>query len=152
MTQEAQPQAVFNSNLLDASGQPNLIKNSSQCQELIWTLVNNQNLELVVTPFESGKVDQNQYHFVFEFSPGALTSTPTLEGWDVYALKDNDGRINSLYVALSGNQPLRIGAGGNNKATLTYSDANPKDTRKRYGTRPQANFAMSRPSSAGSGG
>jgi hypothetical protein len=66
MTQEsAHTQAIFNSSLLDASGQPNLVIGSPSHNELTWTLKNNQELDLVVTPFGNGKVDKNQFHFVF---------------------------------------------------------------------------------------
>src|SRR5262245_27199108 len=102
-TSPIQPMSIFGSTLLDASGQPNLIIESSK--SLIWTLANNQDKELVVTPFGSGKVDQNQYHFKFDFSPGALTEAPTLQGWDVYTVTDDKGGIKSLYIALSGSKP-----------------------------------------------
>jgi len=118
--------AAFNSQLVDASGQPNLVKNSSQLDEVFWILLNNQTAELVVKPL-GANVDENHYNFLFEFSPGVFTRTPVLEGWDVYATKDNDGRILSLYVALSGSQNLSIAPNATNKAALTYSDAIPKD-------------------------
>ena len=129
MTQEsAHTQAIFNSSLLDASGQPNLVIGSVSRNELTWTLKNNQELDLVVTPFGSGKVDQNQFHFVFDFAPGSLTTSPTLQGWDVYEVRDEKGGIKSLYVALSGNEPLTIGPGGQNQATLTYTNAIQEDS------------------------
>jgi hypothetical protein len=89
------PEAVFQSTLLDASGQPNLIIDSTQPQELIWTLVNNatdSGQDLVVKPFTSGSVGPDQYHFQFGFAPGALTEPPTLQGWDVAAQKRRQWR------------------------------------------------------------
>lgn len=124
----ALPLVIFNSSLLDPSGQPNLVMGSSQCHLLIWTLLNNQSQDLVVTPFQSGTVDQNQYHFGFDFAPGALATAPSLQGWDVYPVKDNKGAIKSLYVALSGSQALRIGPGGHNAAPLMYTDAIQEDS------------------------
>lgn len=118
-----QLKTAFNSTLLDASGQRNLIMGSSESNKLIWTLINNQNSALVVTPFGSGRVDQTQYHFVFNFAPGALTRAPTLEGWNVFTVQDDRGRITALYVALSGNTPLSIAPGGRHASTLTYTSA-----------------------------
>jgi hypothetical protein len=121
-------ESIFGSTLLDASGQPNLVIDSSQNHDLIWTLVNNQDQELVVTPFDSGKVDQNQYHFVFDFGPGALTEAPTAQGWEVYTVRDDKGGIKSLYIALSGSKPLSIGPHGYHKTTLTYMRAIQEDS------------------------
>lgn len=117
--------SAFNSQLVDASGQPNLIKNSSQLEQAFWNLLNNQTAALEITPLKV-KVDENNYNFAFEFSPALFTKTPVMEGWEVYAQKDNDGRITDLYVAVSG-KSLSIAPGDNNKATLIYSDADPKD-------------------------
>lgn len=127
MSPENPLQSSFGSSLLDASNQPNMVKGNSANNELTWTLENNQSAELVVTPFPSGKVDENQYHFQFEFDPPVLTKTPTLDGWDVYAVKDSDFRITDLYVALSGSSPLKLAPTKSNKTVLTYSGAKPKD-------------------------
>lgn len=122
-------ESVFGTTLLDASGQPNLIIDSSQSHNLIWTLVNNQQKgDLVVTPFDTGKVGQDQYHFRFDFTPGALTSAPIVPGWDVFSLNDEKGAIKSLYLALLGTKPLSLGPGGWNRATLTYTHAVQEDT------------------------
>ena len=89
MSPENPLQSSFGSSLLDASNQPNMVKGNSANNELTWTLENNQSAELVVTPFPSGKVDENQYHFQFEFDPPVLTKTPTLDGWGLSALRRN---------------------------------------------------------------
>jgi Chaperone of endosialidase len=122
--------AVFRSSLLDASGQPDLIIPDSHA--LIWTLVNNatgSGQDLVVKPFISGKVGPEQYHFMFGFTPGALTDPPTLKGWDV-AVQNGNGGIKSLFIALSGNMPLTIPPNGANTATFTYTKAVQKDPSK----------------------
>jgi hypothetical protein len=121
------PASIFGSTLLDQSGQPNLIIDSSQSHNLIWTLTNNQNQELVVTPFDSGKVGQNQYHFKFDFTPGALTEAPSIQGWEVFALKGGQGEITSLYVALLGSKPLSLAPNAFYKATLSYTSAIKED-------------------------
>ena len=118
--------SAFNSGLVDASGQPNLIKNSSQLEEVFWKLLNNQKANLVITRL-GAKVDESHYNFVFEFTPAVFTKTPVLEGWEVYPKKDEDGRIEALYVGLSGIEKLSIVPGAHNTATLIYSDAIPKD-------------------------
>lgn len=118
--------SAFNSQLLDASGQPNLIKNSSQLEQVFWTLLNNQKSALEIAPL-GVKVDKDHYNFVFEFSPPVLTRTPVLEKWEVYAQTDGDSRITNLYVGVSGTETLSIEPNTINKATLIYSDANPKD-------------------------
>jgi hypothetical protein len=127
------PQAVFQSTLLDASGQPNLIIDSTQPQELIWTLVNNatgSGQDLVVTPFTSGSVGPDQYHFLFGFALGALTDPPTLPGWAVAVQQDNRGGIKSLYIALSGNAPLTIPPSSGHQTTLSYTNAIQEDSNR----------------------
>ena len=121
--------SIFGSSLLDNSQRPDLIVGSAENQALNWTLANNSipAEELVVTPFESGSVGPNQYHFLFEFAPGALTAPPTLQGWDVYIHKDDKGGIDSLYVALSGKTVLKIAPGLSSKAILTYKNALQED-------------------------
>jgi hypothetical protein len=121
--------AVFRSSLLDASGQPDLIIDGADSHALIWTLVNNatgSGQDLVVKPFISGKVGPEQYHFMFGFTPGALTDPPTLKGWEV-AVPNGNGGIKSLFIALSGNMPLTIPPNGANSATFTYTKAIQED-------------------------
>src|ERR1051325_8724703 len=122
--------SIFVSSLLDASNQPNLVVNSPQAQQLTWGLVNNQPADIVVKPFAPGKVDPEHYNFLFEFAPGVLTDKPTLKGWDVYAKKDGNGGITSLYVAFLGGEPLRIKNGHPYAATLTYKNAKQEDSNR----------------------
>jgi cytoskeletal protein CcmA (bactofilin family) len=120
--------SIFTSSLLDETGQPNL--DISEKHELTWKLVNNATgagQNLVVTPFGSGVVGPNQYHFVFEFKPGALTDAPTLQGWDVAVKRDPSGSITRVYIALSGNKPLSIEPRGHYKATMTYTQVEQGD-------------------------
>jgi hypothetical protein len=119
------PLVAYATTLLGASGQPNLVIGSCQPEQLIWTLANNQSNmgDLVVTPFQSGPVRQDHYHFRFQFTPGALTHPPTLKGWDVLAVEDGHGGINYVYIALSGNTPLRIASGDSYQAALIYTGA-----------------------------
>lgn len=126
-TSPDQIESIFASTLLDASGQPNLYVKSSQNHNLVWRLVNNQNQELVVTPFDSSKVDENQYHFRFDFTPGALTNPPAVKDWNVYVVKDEKGGIKSLYVALQGSKPLSLGPGAHKETTLAYTQAIQED-------------------------
>ncbi len=120
--------SLFRTTLLDDTNQPNLVVDSAG--RLSWTLFNNarsaeQTLE--VTPFSSGGVSDTQFHFRFDFTPGALTDAPTLKDmnvdpskrltWNVAVKKD--GSVSSLYIALAGKTPLQIPAGGNYQATLT---------------------------------
>jgi Chaperone of endosialidase len=119
--------SVFDSELTDESGQPNLIINSSKGQKLIWTLKNNQVQELVITRFDSGRVDPTQYHFKFGFTPGALTNTPALPGWNVFAERDEKGGIKFLYVAYEASQTLKLQPTDENVATFTYTSAIQED-------------------------
>ena len=119
--------SVFDSDLTDESGQPNLIINSSKGHKLIWTLKNNQDKDLVVTPFDSSRVDPTQYHFKFDFTPGALTKTPAVPQWNVFAERDEKGGIKFLYVAYAGTEPLKLLPAGENTATLTYTSAIQED-------------------------
>ena len=65
---------AFNSSLLDASGQQNLIMGSSESNELIWKYQNQKPRPRGDT-LVSGGVNQNQYHFVFILRR-ALTKRP----------------------------------------------------------------------------
>jgi hypothetical protein len=120
---------IFKSSLLDETGQPNL--DISEKHELTWTLKNNASgvgQNLVVAPFGSGVVGPDQYHFVFIFKPGALTDAPTLQGWDVAVHRDHSDSITSVYIALSGTDPLSIEPGGQYKATMTYTQVKQGDS------------------------
>src|ERR1044072_1823793 len=119
--------SVFDSDLTDESGQPNLVINSAKGQKLIWTLKNNQDKELVVTRFDSGKVDSTQYHFKFGFTPGALTNTPAVPGWNVFAERDQEGGLKFLYVAYEASQKLKLQPTDENIATFTYTSAIQED-------------------------
>src|SRR6476620_714139 len=88
------PMSIFGTKLLDVSGQPNLVIGSPECHQLIWTLANNTQHagdDLVITPFQTRDVGPDQYHFYFQFKPGALTDVPTLQDWDVAVHKDAKG-------------------------------------------------------------
>ncbi|HEY0038634.1 MAG TPA: hypothetical protein VGB66_18185 [Longimicrobium sp.] len=117
--------AVFNTTLLDAQGQPNLVFGGSGTSQLTWTLVNNAGAgeDLVVTPFASGGVSASQYHFAFTFSPGALTAAPAVAGWQVATETDAQGAVTSLYLALAGSTPLNVPPAGASQAQLTYTTA-----------------------------
>ncbi len=121
-------QSAFNAQLVDSTGQANLIKDSSQLEQVFWMLLNNQKADLEIKPLDV-KIDDTHHNFAFEFNPPVLTKTPVLEGWDVLPKKDSDGRITALYVALSGRQTLTIAPNTRNKATLIYSDASTKDSK-----------------------
>ena len=115
--------AVFASRLVDSTGQPILVMGSDQSQQLFWTLSNNQPKDLTITPFKSGPVSQTQYHFCFEFQPGALTDTPTVAGWEVLAIPDGHGGMKAVYVALPGNTPLVIPSAGHQTYPFIYTGA-----------------------------
>lgn len=127
MASEIKTDSIFKSTLLDSSGQKIIIVDSSLGHELIWNLVNNQDDVLVVTPFDSPKVDQNQYHFRFNFSRGALTNTPVMEGWNVFPVRDGRNGITDLYIALSGKE-LSIAPSHTQKTILTYTRAIQQDS------------------------
>jgi hypothetical protein len=123
--------SVFKSTLVDASSrQPELTIGSAQAHALTWTLVNTATepgKDLVVTPFGSGNVVSQRHHFDFSFSPGTLTAEPKLTGWDVAVKKDRHGGITNLYIALSGNAPLKIAPDHNLPTTLAYTSAIQED-------------------------
>jgi hypothetical protein len=91
--------AIFTSNLVDESGQPNLMIDG---HELVWKLTNSVPLgqgSLIINPFQTRGVGPDQHHFKFEFSPPVFTEAPTLKDWDVAADKDPFGAIKYLYIA-----------------------------------------------------
>jgi hypothetical protein len=113
----------FGSTLQDETGQRNLTIDSSRNHELIWTLANNQDTNLVIQPFGNTKVDQNQFHFKFDFSPGALTTAPAVSpGWNVFPVTEN-GVIKYLYLALAGGDALTLKPGETKKTVFTYANA-----------------------------
>jgi len=118
--------SAFIAQLVDSTGQANLIEDSSQLEQVFWILLNNQQANLEVKPLDV-RIDDTHHNFAFEFNPPVLTKTPVLEGWDVLPKKNGDGRITALYAALSGRQILTIAPNTPNKAKLSYSDASTKD-------------------------
>jgi microcystin-dependent protein len=121
--------SVFQSSLRDGSGQPNIIINSAQSNELIWALANpGTGQDLVVTPFGSGPVGPGQYHFRLTFAPGALTGAPTLEDWDIAVQEDSKGGIQNLFIALSGSSPVTVAPSHSYSSTLTYKNAIQEDS------------------------
>lgn len=126
--QAPDPTAVFQTTLLDPSGQPNLVFGSSQPNQLNWTLTNNAPgpaQDLVITPFTSGPVSPNQFHFSFQFAPGALTAAPAIPGWSVATQLDSSGAIEYAYLAAA--STITIPAQGNIQAQWTYTTAIQED-------------------------
>ncbi len=123
------PAAVFGTTLLDPSGQPDLIFGSSQPNQLTWTLTNNatgSGQDLVITPFMSGPVSPTQYHFSFNFAPGALTAAPSIPGWMIATELDSKGAIQTAYLAAA--SLITVSPQGNTQAVLTYTTAIQEDS------------------------
>ena len=115
--------SVFGATLLDASGQPNLVINDIESHQLFWKLTNNatgagQNLEL--STFQK-PVDKDNCHFIFKFTPGALTDLPTLPEWNLAADRDPFGAIETLYLASA--KALSIAPSTTQTFTFTYTGA-----------------------------
>src|ERR1041385_9044893 len=121
--------SIFDSTLLDrVSGQPVLITGDSGNQDLLFTLLNNQEQVIQLTPFTSGRADQNHYHLKVDFAPPALTNPPMVTDWDVYAATNESGGIESLYLAYNGDQALNIDQKKPYSTTLSYSGATQVDS------------------------
>jgi hypothetical protein len=123
------PAAVFQTTLLDPSGLPNLVFGSSQPNQLNWRLKNNATSpgqDLVITPFKSGQTSPTQYHFSFNFAPGALTAAPSIPGWSVAVQSDSQGAIQSAYLAAD--TLITIAPQGSNLADWTYTTAIQEDS------------------------
>ncbi len=91
--------AIFTSNLVDESGQPNLMIDG---HELVWKLTNSVppgQGSLIINPFQTRGAGPDQFHFKLEFSPPVFTEAPVLKDWDVEADKDPFGAIKYLYIA-----------------------------------------------------
>ena len=122
------PRAVFQSTLLDPAGQPNLYFGGPKPNQLNWRLTNNATKpgqDLVVTPFTSGRVGPTQYHFSFNFAPGALTAVPSIPGWTLAVELDTHGAIRTAY--LSTETPITLAPQSSNLAEWTYTAAIQED-------------------------